>query len=182
MNRIAITGGIAEGKSTVLAHLAELGYSTLSSDEIVRDLYRDPEIRQEVSRIAGLPSEAPSEALRDLIADDVQVRRKINRFIHPLVVSKLILSEALFHEVPLLYEVNLQKMYRGVWVVTCGIEIQKTRLRLRYGENVDSNRLLSTQLDSRIKKAHADYEIRTDLPFISVYHQLEIALGQFGLD
>ena len=39
MNRIALAGGIGSGKSTVLSHLAGLGYATIDADDVSRDLY-----------------------------------------------------------------------------------------------------------------------------------------------
>lgn len=166
----------------MLSRLAETGFTTISSDDIVRELYQSEEIRAEVFRIVGSPAELSNAELRTLIADDDQVRRKLNRFLHPLVVSRHLVSNATFHEVPLLYETALQKSFDFVWLVTCGAAIQKDRILARYGNIVDSDRLLSTQLDSKIKKAHADCEIRTEFALESVYHQLEIALDQFGLE
>ncbi len=181
MKRIAVTGGIAEGKSTVLARLASEGYSTVSADDVVRNLMSEPDIRGELLRIVGLTALAVPQEIRQAIAADNDVRRRVNRFLHPLVTARLIASPAQFHEVPLLYEICVQGLYESVWLVTCGKEEQRRRLVARYGDTPEVDRLLSTQLSSVVKKAHVDFEIRTVLPIESVYHQLEIALGCFGL-
>jgi len=39
MLKLGLTGSIATGKSTVLRAFADLGVPTLSSDEVVHDLY-----------------------------------------------------------------------------------------------------------------------------------------------
>ena len=141
----------------------------------------DPQVRAEVIRIVGLAPSASPEEIRAAISADSAVRRRLNRFIHPLVTAKLIASPAQFHEVPLLYEICVQGLYDSVWLVTCGEEEQRRRLIGRYGDTPEIDRLLSTQLSSIVKKPHVDFEIRTVFPLESVYHQLEIALGCFGL-
>ena len=40
--RIAVTGGIGAGKSTVLALIKELGYSVFSCDEIYKEMINEP--------------------------------------------------------------------------------------------------------------------------------------------
>ena len=42
--RLGLTGGIGSGKSTALAYLRELGADVVSSDDIVHELLRAPEI------------------------------------------------------------------------------------------------------------------------------------------
>lgn len=80
---IGITGGIAEGKTTVLRYLREAGYKVASADSAARSLMSIADIREEVASIARLgPDFAPSE-LRDAILDDVGIRREVNAFLHP---------------------------------------------------------------------------------------------------
>ena len=40
-----MTGGVAEGKSTVLGYLRDLGYRTASSDDVSRGLFHSDEIQ-----------------------------------------------------------------------------------------------------------------------------------------
>ena len=41
---VGLTGGIGAGKSEALAALERLGAATISSDQVVHDLYQDPEV------------------------------------------------------------------------------------------------------------------------------------------
>ena len=52
----AITGGIAEGKSTILAYVAQRGFKTASADDVGRRLFELPEINRELARIAECES------------------------------------------------------------------------------------------------------------------------------
>ena len=47
---VALTGGIAAGKSAALQAFARHGAATISSDEIVHELYRDDELLQQALR------------------------------------------------------------------------------------------------------------------------------------
>src|SRR3954467_4719001 len=55
---VGLTGGLAAGKSTALAALERLGAATLSTDEVVRELYAGDEIRDAVVERWG-PEMAP---------------------------------------------------------------------------------------------------------------------------
>ena len=45
---VGLTGGIGAGKSEALAALERLGAATISADQVVHDLYDDPEVRAAV--------------------------------------------------------------------------------------------------------------------------------------
>src|SRR3954463_3860800 len=45
---VGLTGGIGAGKSEALAALGRLGAATISTDQVVHDLYQDPEVRAAV--------------------------------------------------------------------------------------------------------------------------------------
>src|SRR5918995_1530663 len=55
---VGLTGGIGAGKSEALAALARLGAATLSTDAVVHELYRDPEVHAAVVAHWG-PEMAP---------------------------------------------------------------------------------------------------------------------------
>lgn len=160
--RIAITGGIAEGKSTVLACLADLGLSVVNSDQIARLVFERAEIQVQLAEVLGLP-DGPVDRLqmRRILAEDPEVRRKVNRIMHPPIRAEMEHSEAVFHEVPLLLEVCLYGRYDEVWGVTCGPEEQRKRLfaRIKNENVVDS--LLASQLPTTMKLAFADEVLDT---------------------
>jgi dephospho-CoA kinase len=159
--RIAVTGGIAEGKSTVLGYLREFGYTTLSGDEIARECFHEVDVQ---SALAGLLATAPPvtpSAMRAALAGPVEVRRAVNRIMHPRVVERMSGSSAQFIEVPLLIETCLHPLFDGVWVVTCGPEEQFRRLRERGGSEL-AMRLIEIQLNSFVKTPFGDVVVRTN--------------------
>jgi Dephospho-CoA kinase len=98
--KVAITGGIAMGKSTVLAMIAESGYSVLSADEVARECF--PEAEAEVAAVAGLSVPIDRTELLSVLAASDGIRRNVNKILHPRVIERLLASDAAFVEVPLL--------------------------------------------------------------------------------
>lgn len=160
--RIAVTGGIAEGKSTVMGYLREMGYETASADAMAREVFIDESVQAQLGSLLDSRIPVSAEMLRERIASDDGVRRRVNRIMHPLVVKKMMASEAAFIEVPLLFETSLHPLFERVWVVTCGAEIQLERLTKRLGNVQAAQGLIGTQLPTQVKCAFADQIIRTN--------------------
>lgn len=155
--RIAITGGIAEGKSTVMEMIRGLGHATASSDAMAREVFHDPAVQALLAELVGTDAGivTPPE-LREAMAASDEVRKAVNRIMHPRIRSLMMSSEASFHEVPLLIEACLYGRYDGVWVVTCGPDEQLRRLSTRLGDEAKAAALIGLQLSSEVKVAFAD--------------------------
>jgi dephospho-CoA kinase len=173
--KIAITGGIATGKSTVLRALAEMGHSVASADDIARQLFGLPEFQSDLGRILGLSLPIDASAVRAGIGSDPQARRAVNRLFHSAVLTKLFESPAVFCEIPLLIEVCAQEWFDQIWVVDCAPQVQMDRLKARYGPDVDIAGILESQFPSSVKVAFADRIIRTDDPSQPVWALLSFA-------
>ena len=72
--RIALTGGIACGKSLLSGFLNELGVETLDADDVVHELIPDPDVRR---RIAAE------------VFSDPEKRRALEAKLHPIVKEKI---------------------------------------------------------------------------------------------
>lgn len=165
--RIAVTGGIAEGKSTVLGYLAELGYSTASSDDFAREVFRDSEVQDRLAALLGARAPVSAADLRAALSRSSAVRRSVNRLMHPGVAERIAECPATFVEIPLLIETCLQRAVDAVWVVACGPEEQLRRLVSRYGKNA-AIELLESQLRTSVKMPFADVIVRTNQPVDTV--------------
>ena len=159
--RLAVTGGIAEGKSTVVGYLRDAGYSTASADAVAREVFGTSEVQSWI--VERLGSSEPAR-VREAVASDASFRRSLNRLTHPRILHKLDRLRADVVEVPLLIEACLQSRFDRVWVVTCGPEEQLRRLAERLGGVPSAESLLATQLASRVKIPFADCIVRTNLP------------------
>lgn len=178
----AVTGGIAEGKSTVMGYLAEMGFSTLSADTLGRAVFLDREVNREIAQAVGAGMTIDAAQLRDKLFQSPGARRAVNRIMHPRIVEAMMSSDADFVEVPLLIETCLQGAFDEVWVVTCGPEEQERRLLLRYGQTASIGRIMGSQLPSEVKIAFADVVIRTNCSHQAVRRNISLALqSRLGL-
>lgn len=174
---VAVTGGIAEGKSTVMQMIAERGYAVASADAIARELFLRPDVNAQLARLAGRDAPIEPAELREAILRAPAIRREVNRLLHPLIAKEMAASGASFIEVPLLIETCMQTAFDRVWVVTCGEETQRERLMARYGDEGTVTSILATQLPSRAKIPFADVIIRTNYPVQHVRRLLSKALA-----
>jgi dephospho-CoA kinase len=173
---VAITGGIAEGKSTVLEIVQSKGFKTVSSDDVAKSVFALPDIQWKLAALSQLTIPIDRQKLRDAMAEQPALRRGINAVMHPAIREAMRSSEAQFHEVPLLIEACLQSEYDQVWVVTCGAQEQRRRLKQRLGDHADIEAILATQLSTKVKTVFADQIIRTNQPIETVRMSIEAVL------
>lgn len=159
--RIAVTGGIAEGKSTVMGYLREFGLATASADDFAREVFHQSEVQSAISDLLALPLPLDPASVRNAIATDQALRRRVNAVTHPRILDLLEHSPAAWIEVPLLFETCLQSRFDRIWVVTCGESEQLQRLTNRLGDAAEAKRLIATQLPTSVKVAFADEIVRT---------------------
>jgi dephospho-CoA kinase len=177
--RVAITGGICDGKTTVLAALSELGYPTVSADEIVDELYSEPAWLERLRAEFGDEIVSESQFNRKWAAAKAfsvpAFRRHLNRLIHPEVIKRILArldgfgQRLSFAEMPLLIESATQGAFDRVWVVDAGSSERLRRLVERLGGDEAAARArLAAQLPTEAKKPFADRILRTDLALESV--------------
>lgn len=175
MLRIAITGGVAEGKTTVLRIFESLGAHTLSSDQLAATLLLPgTEVWEQLVREFGQAITAADgtlvrERLAALAFGEPAIRRRLNRIMHPAVVRALQAhieghtSSPTFVviEVPLLIEVALQDYFDAVVVVQATPALQRQRLLHRGISLQQAQQIMRAQLPTRCKTVFADWVIRT---------------------
>lgn len=169
--RVAITGGIAEGKSTVLAMLADAGWRTASADDLAREVMAEIAVQASLAEILGASPPVAPALLREAMARDPEMRRQVNSLTHPRIARAMLGSNANFIEVPLLIEACLQGSFESVIVVTCGPEEQLRRLTERLGDGQAARSMLAMQLPTRSKAPFSDDLIRTNQP-LDIVRQL----------
>jgi dephospho-CoA kinase len=160
--RIAVTGGIASGKSTIIKMLRERGISTLSADALAGDVLWENDVQAQLMSYFSTDEPVTPVVLKGLISQGDENRRAINRIMHPAIAEQINQTSAVAIEVPLLFETCLQVSFQAIWVASCSKETQLFRLRERYGDS-SSFSPISWQLDSKIAISFADSVIKTDV-------------------
>ncbi|MEI8283112.1 MAG: dephospho-CoA kinase [Armatimonadota bacterium] len=159
--RIAITGGIASGKSTLLQMLRERGISTLSADALAGDVLWENDVQAQLMAHFKTIEPVSPVVLKSLLSQSDENRRAVNRILHPAIAEEMERSSAVVVEVPLLFETCLHVTFQSIWVTTCTKQTQIDRLRARYG-NAANLEQISWQLDSKVAISFADSVIPTD--------------------
>ncbi len=165
---IGLTGGVAEGKTTVLRILSEMGFRTVSADDVAREVLDDPIVWDLVAERLDLPGSPDRQELRQIIAHDPNKRRVLNSLVHPEVLTRILEARPDAVEIPLLIETCIQSLFKRVWLVTCGLDEQRRRLESRLGDPELASSLIQSQLPFETKRCFADQVIRTDHPLQSV--------------
>ena len=114
--------------------LRDQGLATENSDAIARRVFLESDVQLQLGALIGGQSSVLPETLRQAIAARPNLRRQVNRIMHPRILEALDASSADVLEVPLLLEACIQGRFRRVWVVTCGPEEQLRRLVARLGD------------------------------------------------
>jgi dephospho-CoA kinase len=181
--RIAITGGIATGKSTILAEWSRHGIEVGDADRVVADLWMDAGVLSEVQAAAlALGESASSKAeARALLSKSPEFRAALNRVFHPRVVAHIESSPIVVWEVPLLIETCWLSSFGRVLLVYAPRRLAKERLSQRVEDPALAEKLLSTQLPISAKSAFADAIVRTDRRLDAVLEEAR-GIGSAWLD
>jgi dephospho-CoA kinase len=180
MLRVALTGGIATGKSYCLARFAALGVPVSDADQLAREAVAagSPGLAAIVARFGQavlLPDGTlDRQALGRVVFADDASRAQLEAIIHPEVYRRIRTWAAnlppgtrlAIADVPLLYETGHQHDFDRVIVCACAPWLQIQRVMSRDGlSKADALARLEAQWPIEEKVARADYVIRTDTSF-----------------
>jgi dephospho-CoA kinase len=183
---VGLTGGLGAGKSTALAALERLGAATLSTDEVLLDLYASDEVRDAVVGRWG-PEVAPGgEVDRPAVARRAfaapQERAWLEGLIWPLVGARVAAwredlarrdppPAAAIVETPLLFEAGMQDVYDVTIAVVADEAVRDERARARGHHGVDERS--ARQLSQEEKARRATYVVANS----GSVEELELALA-----
>lgn len=177
MRRVALTGGIATGKTHVARRLAERGIPVIDSDAIVHEaLAPGGALADAVTSRFGPAVRAPDgsidrRAVAAIVFRDPTARHDLEALVHPYVYRRIAdwfasLDPAIplaVADIPLLFETGRADDFDAVIVVATEPQTQIRRVMERDGATRDeAERRLAAQWPIAQKVERADYLIRTD--------------------
>ncbi len=182
-NAIALTGGIATGKSTVANLFMLHGFLTIDADEIAHKILDDNS-----SKIACLfgdkyvqNNQVIRKELGDLIFNNKDEKLKLEQFIHPLIKEEIIKKAKLFEandkpyliDIPLFFENKNYNIEKSIVVYTPK-EIQIQRLIKRdKSTKEDAIARINNQMDIEDKKLLATYIIDNSTDLVSLIDEVD---------
>lgn len=174
MLAVAVTGGIACGKTTVVSALAGMGFATVSADEIARDVFGREETQRALALALGLDRVPERKELSRMVATDAAVREAVDAVTHPRIMDEIVMSGSQVVEVPLLFEACIQRFFCCSLAVVCPPEVQVERLVGRGFEPGFAWSLVDSQLGVLAKSCLSDFVLRTDRPFGPVLEDVRL--------
>jgi dephospho-CoA kinase len=176
---VALTGGIACGKSTVAKMFIEKKIALISADELVKQIYQEVEAFEFIKRVAPLAivhGKIDFSVLRSAVFSNHNLQLEIEEFIYKRLPEKFLEAFAKFtnpklivYDVPLLFEKKLDAMVDKIICVYCPKSTQLERLVKRDNITLElANKMLQKQIDIEDKKNRADFVINNtkDLSYL----------------
>ncbi|MDI3330944.1 MAG: dephospho-CoA kinase [Micrococcus sp.] len=173
---IGLTGGIASGKSTVAAELADLGAVVVDADALARAVVAPGSEGLAMVREAFGPVVIAADGTMDraavaaIVFNDADARERLNGIIHPLVRAegRRLVREAgpdavVVQDVPLLVETGQAGAYDLVLVVQAGTDERVARMVRDRGMTEEAARArIAAQATDEQRRAAADVVIVND--------------------
>jgi dephospho-CoA kinase len=193
MIKIALTGSIGMGKSTVASMFERAGVPVFDADAVVRTLQGPGGAL--VERIAERFPETLSGGLLDrerlaatVLEDPVQLAA-LESIVHPAVhdaraafIDKHKGARALLFDIPLLFETAGEKAFDKVIVVSAPADVQRNRVLSRRGMTEEKlASILARQMADEEKRARADFVIDTSADLSTTEAQVHDILACLGV-
>jgi len=174
LRRIAITGGIASGKTSVCRVFQELGAFVVNADAIVHELLAtNTNLSQQIIRLLGPDILIDGKLSRQMIADkvfkDSEALHALEKLLHPAVLHQIEelyqtarqsgMYTAFVVESPLLFEIGQDQFYDTVIAVVADESASRERFRKAGFGAEEYDRRMKRQLPTEEKAQRADYII-----------------------
>lgn len=179
--KVAITGTIGSGKSTVVSYIRSKGFFVFDCDEYAHQLLEDNEVINEVTSLFDCLEDGviSRKKLGKIVFNDKVKLEQLNAIIHPRVKAAIdLLDGDVFVDIPLLFEAKMEDDFDYIICVIASEDIIINRLINRDHMSVDeAKKRISLQIDENIKKNKSDYVIINDRDKDYLYKQIDTLLG-----
>ena len=177
MIKVAITGNIASGKSSVQNLLEDMGYTVLDTDivghgllskenfELVR-AFMEEDVFDENGNF-------DRKKLGELVFNVPQKLEKLNTIVHPQIRKEIEKfceknrgKDVVFVGIPLLFEAGMENMFDKIVLVKTSDELRLKRLMERNGYTTEyAQKRMESQMSQENKVRLSDYVIENDGTF-----------------
>lgn len=193
MIKLALTGSIGMGKSTVAKIFEREGVPVFDADAVVRALQGPGgALLEKIGE--SFPGTVRSgtldrSALAQIVLEDRAKLAVLEKIVHPAVIDARhafinahLASKALVFDIPLLFETGSESEFDKVLVVSAPAAIQRERVLQRLGmseEKLDS--ILARQIPDEEKRRRADFVIETGCDLSTTERQVRDILACLGI-
>lgn len=194
MNRIAIAGGIGSGKSTVLGHLADLGYPTIDADDISRELSQPGQVlhRALVDAFGAgvlLDGQIDRAFLAHLVFSSPDNLARLNAITHPPIIRAMrermdrCTARAVFVALPLFRDHHRDALSLDeAWGILASPDVALERLITGRGMSLgDAQARIATQGSNGERAALCDVVVWNDHGPSELLSAIDTLLTERGL-
>ena len=168
--KIAITGGIACGKSVVGQVMATEGIPVCEADEVGHRVLEEPEVRKRIvaefgPAVAGTDGRLDRVALGQLVFAEPSRLGALNALTHPIIMAKIAdwverqTTDCVAVIIPLLYEIGAETDWDTVVCVGSPETDQFQRLADRGLTPTEAKARIAAQMSLAVKMERADFVI-----------------------
>jgi dephospho-CoA kinase len=142
--KIAITGNIGSGKSTVAKVFGAMGFDILDADALAKSLYEIPTIRIQVEELLKTSIISPSGGIdyakiASVYFNDIDIYNSLNKILYPAL--KKLIEEVISNcqnsnvalEAAILFEAGLEKDFDKIIVVSAPRKMRFRKVNSRNG-------------------------------------------------
>ena len=178
MIKIAITGNIGSGKSTITRIVRELGFKVFDSDQEVDKAMTKKDLINKISeefksKIPGLikRNKIDKVKLGEFVFSNTKELKKLEQIVHPKVweskekfFDKNCNELVVFLDIPLLFEKKLQSNYDFIIRTFVSSKVQKERvLKRKNMTQVKFNKIIKTQaINSNVESKFISLDLNTE--------------------
>lgn len=189
MMRVALTGGIATGKSYVLGQFRRRGVPCLDADLLARGVIAPGTEATTLiaerfgTELIGTDGSVDRQKLASIVFSDPAARRDLEAIVHPAVYRAIHAGLRAFAmvgnypvgmvDIPLLYESGHAGEFDKVIVTACPPARQLVRLMERGLPEGQARQRLAAQWPTAAKASRADFVVRTDGSFEGTDRQVD---------
>ncbi len=188
---IGLTGGIGTGKSTVAKRFLEKGYPVIDTDIISKEVIeRENVILKICSHIDSSLVENGKinrKKLGQIVFKDKKKLDVLNSIMHPLILDEMrkqIREKSQSHntvivDVPLLFEINIEKEFDIILLVYASKETQIKRIMKRDNRTEEEAlNMINSQMDLDLKSKKSDYILKNDNTLEELYTEIDKILEE----
>lgn len=183
MIKVAVTGGIGSGKSTICMVFQKLGIPVFNADLVAKDiLSNNLTVKNHLIKLFGSDIYQRNGALHrkklaDIIFNDKIALQKVNEIVHPVVYSRFIdwaknqTSPYVIQESAIVFENDYINRFDKIITVTAPLELKIERCMARDG-------ITRELVLERIKNQLPDENLMERSDFVIVNNDNEMVLPQ----
>jgi len=191
--RLAITGSIGMGKTTVAAMFEKAGVPVFDADAVVRDLQaNDPQLIAAIGeRFAGtvFAGKLDRDELSRQVLGYPEELQALEAIVHPAVqrarehfIERHRDAPALLFDIPLLFETGGETAFDKVIVVSAPADVQRTRVLARTGmSEAKLDAIFARQMPDSEKRDRADFIVETGADLSTTEAEVDRILACLGL-